>query len=245
MEENRCDLKISGSGSAGGGLYDKILVNGEGSIFGDANCQQLKINGAANINGNITTGHGVVNGKAKIKGDLAGDLLVINGQTDIQGNVSVKHFKVNGMTDVTGNLSSEEINLYGMMKIEGDCNAERLEAKGQIRLTGMLNADDVDIDLYGKSEIKEIGGEKIQIKRAQRAKWKEFIKSIFLPLDHQEGLLSVDTIEGDEIQLEYTKARIVRGNRVTIGAGCIIDKVEYHEEYQPVAGVQVKEVEQV
>lgn len=36
-----------------------------------------------------------------------------------------------------------------------------------------------------------------------------------------------ETIEGDDIHLELTRARVVRGNNVSIGSGCDIDLVEY------------------
>lgn len=39
--------------------------------------------------------------------------------------------------------------------------------------------------------------------------------------------LEVETIEGDEIDLEGTKAELVRGKTVVIGAGCEIERVEY------------------
>lgn len=39
--------------------------------------------------------------------------------------------------------------------------------------------------------------------------------------------LEVETIEGEDIDLESTKAELVRGRNVVIGAGCEIERVEY------------------
>ena len=36
-------------------------------------------------------------------------------------------------------------------------------------------------------------------------------------------------IEGDDVDLEYTQADVVRGRRVRIGEGCSIGRVEYSE----------------
>ena len=36
-------------------------------------------------------------------------------------------------------------------------------------------------------------------------------------------------IEGDDVDLEYTEADVVRGRRVRIGEGCSIGRVEYSE----------------
>lgn len=39
----------------------------------------------------------------------------------------------------------------------------------------------------------------------------------------------VGDIEGDDVDLEYTQADVVRGRRVRIGEGCSIGRVEYSE----------------
>jgi len=45
-------------------------------------------------------------------------------------------------------------------------------------------------------------------------------------------LIGGNLIEADEISLEATVAKMVRGKRVTIGPGCRIDQVEYTESLQ-------------
>ena len=49
------------------------------------------------------------------------------------------------------------------------------------------------------------------------------IKYIFV----QGERLTTSVIEGDDIYLEATTAKIVRGNNVTIGSDCNIELVEY------------------
>ena len=44
--------------------------------------------------------------------------------------------------------------------------------------------------------------------------------------------LITDIIEGDEIYLEYTKAKIIRGNNVELGPGCEIELIEYKNSYK-------------
>ncbi|MCL6576409.1 hypothetical protein [Kyrpidia sp.] len=41
----------------------------------------------------------------------------------------------------------------------------------------------------------------------------------------------METIEGDDIYLENTRARVVRGTRVQIGPGCQIGLLEYSEDF--------------
>ncbi|GBC75956.1 hypothetical protein HRbin07_00148 [bacterium HR07] len=59
------------------------------------------------------------------------------------------------------------------------------------------------------------------------------------------GFLEADTIEGDEIFLENTKARVVRGKKVQIGEGCEIESVEYSESFEVAPGARVKEQRRV
>lgn len=119
----------------------------------------------------------------------------------------------------------EHIFLEGAMKIGGDCEVETARLNGAVTIGGQLNADRIAINLHGKSSIKEIGGEMITVKRENHVilhldKW---IK----PLSRE---LNTELIEGDVLELEYTKANVVRGNTVIIGPGCEIGVVEYNKE---------------
>jgi hypothetical protein len=57
---------------------------------------------------------------------------------------------------------------------------------------------------------------------------------------HLSGCVEADTIEGDEIFLENTHARIVRGKKITIGEGCEIEMVEYSESLEVSPKARVK-----
>ena len=52
----------------------------------------------------------------------------------------------------------------------------------------------------------------------------------------------VRTIEGDQVELEYTQAKVVRGKYVRIGAGCEIDRVEYSGDLTVEGGVVREQV---
>jgi len=64
-----------------------------------------------------------------------------------------------------------------------------------------------------------------------------FIESIFPNTD----VLATESVEGGDIYLEYTKAKVVRGNNVNIGPGCEIDLVEYRNDFQQVKEARVKD----
>ena len=53
---------------------------------------------------------------------------------------------------------------------------------------------------------------------------------MILPKGHNK--LTVDIIEGDDIYLENTHAKVVRGNNITLGPGCEIELVEYKNDFK-------------
>ena len=58
--------------------------------------------------------------------------------------------------------------------------------------------------------------------------------------------LSVDeSIEGDEVSLEYVSAPLVTGRVVAIGEGCYIDTVRYSEEVEIHPGARVGNCEKI
>lgn len=125
----------------------------------------------------------------------------------------------------------------GTLEVESDVNAERFTSWGAFNIRGLLNAGNVEIYLYGPCKVREIGGEKIVVRRNAPGKFLKLIKTFFFA---HGGGLEVEVIEGDEIYLEATRAKIVRGNKVEIGPECEIEVVEYLDELTVVPEAKVK-----
>ncbi|MFI5144671.1 MAG: polymer-forming cytoskeletal protein [Ignavibacteria bacterium] len=238
--QSRHDLKINGAGNTAGGKFNDVIINGVGDINGDVECINFKANGASSIIGNLNSKAAKINGSTSIRGDLTSDELKVNGSAEINGAIEVKESKINGEVKLNGNMKAESVELHGWMKISGDCNAESFVSSGGFSITGMLNADDIEIKLHGPCKAKEIGGEKISVKKGNEFTLKKIIKSIFTSWD-LNGKLSADLIEGDDIELEATKAKIVRGKNVTIGSDCEIELVEYKNSFNQTSKDGVKE----
>lgn len=239
----RRDLIISGSGSAGGGNYHRVKINGSGEVTGDIECIDLKVNGSAKLQGNIQAESASINGSSVILGNLVADKLKVQGHADITGDVTGKETRVQGSARIKGSLSGEDIKIEGGCSIGGDCEAEVFLAKGSFKIGGLLNAGHIDIILYGGCRAKEIGGEKITVKKPGIAhKLKRLIFSYIFRVNVD---LQADVIEGDEIYLEHTNARIVRGTNVRIGPGCEIELVEYKNQFDQGKGSIVKNKKQV
>ena len=90
---------------------------------------------------------------------------------------------------------------------------------------GLLNADEINISLYWPCKAREIGGSKIKVKKDSKLSFLG-LKNMISP-DRSSKELIADIIEGDNVYLEYTKARVVRGNNIELGTGCEIELAEY------------------
>lgn len=237
MDDRRPDLKINGSSSASGGLYRDVLINGDARIDGDTECEFFKVNGVASVTGNLKVKTGKINGTASIRGDLNATEFKVFGTSDLRGNLSGGKFQIEGSAQVT-NISVEEIKLHGSLSVRGDCNAERFSSMGGFNIDGLLNAGTIEVDLFAPCRAKEVGGEKITVRRSTASKLSRLIKSIFL---HSDDGLIAECIEGDDINLEYTKAKTVRGNNINLGPGCEIELVEYKDNFTPASESRIKE----
>ena len=62
-----------------------------------------------------------------------------------------------------------------------------------------------------------------------------------ISLGRRKRALEAQSIEGDTLELLDTQAAVVRGRFVRVGAGCVIDRVEYSEDLTVEDGGIVKE----
>lgn len=226
-KQNRTDLRINGLGSASGGSYNFVQINGKGDITGDIDCTDLQINGLGCIQGNVKADTARVAGKSEIKGSLTGQTITVDG-----------------MIEISGGLSAERIENRGALRVDKDCGSEVFKSKGGFTIGGLLNSGKIDVEIYASCKAKEIGGERISIRMGDAFGLKRFLDSIFPGLGLSREL-STETIEGDEIYLENTTAKVVRGENVRLGPGCRIDSVEYKSTFQKDADALVKETKKI
>lgn len=238
------DLRISGAGSAGGGRFNEVKISGAGCVEGDIDCNVFRSSGASSVKGNIKTKLFESTGASDVKGNVDASEMRISGAGKIKGNVSTVKLKISGGGDIEGNLHADEIELSGGIHIGGDCEAESFKASGGIKIAGLLNAGEINININGKCSAKEIGGEKINIRRNSSIGGGAFSGGVFKVIKEMFNVheyFVTELIEGDEIYIESTVAKVVRGNNVTIGPDCIIDIVEYKNEVRIEKDSKIKE----
>ncbi len=191
----------------------------------------LKIRGTATASGG-TFRRVFIQGEGDVEGNVECNTLRVQGAFRVHGNLNSREIRLMGTAEIEGNCSSEDMKLTGDVVIQGNCNAEKFKSKGGFTIEGLLNAGDIEVSLYGPARVKEIGGERIHVKLPFR---------IF----SSSKLLTVEVIEGDDIHLEYTNAKIVRGNRVWVGMGCEIGLVEYKEDFNQDKKAKVTEAKKI
>lgn len=213
MAKDWTDLKIHGTGSSSGGKYKTISIMGEGKIEGDVDCIDIKVYGEGKIKGQLKAEETIdIKGHAAIKGNLEGETLKLQGDIQFCG------------------ASVEKAEIMGNINAENDFNAEDFKLEGGFKIGGLLNADKIEINLYWPCKALEIGGSEIKVKKETRLNFLG-LKNLFMPNGSSKEL-TVNVVEGDDVCLEYTQAKIVRGNNVELGPGCDIEFVEYKNDFK-------------
>ncbi len=238
-EETRQDLKIAGSTTVAGGTFNQVTVSGQAEINGDLNCADFRISGSSEVQGSLKTKTLRVSGHAAIGGNLRADEVRISGSFTGRGDLAARKINISGQADIAGNVTAESINISGYLATRGGREAESFVARGTVAINGMLNAGTIDIRHYG-SRAGEIGGENINI-RIQVPFGLQRLLKIF----RQPGAFTAGTIEGDDIHLELVKAKVVRGNNITMGPDCEVDLVEYRDSFQKDKGAKAGETKRI
>ncbi|MDR0267681.1 polymer-forming cytoskeletal protein [Paenibacillus sp.] len=221
----RSEMRISGIGKSQGGYYSHVRVDGMAKIKGDTDCISLDSNGTLTVEGALQSESVVVNGTVTVEGGVNANRMVLDGMATIKEQAVCNELvTVNGRLSIGKGLIGEKVEVFGSLKTRDGVQCEVLNVHGGFNIDGLLNAGSVDIRMSFPCKTQEIGGETITVRR-----FKKFnVIEQFVPA--LSARLQANIIEGDEVDLEYTEADIVRGNNVRIGKGCKIGRVEYKNQ---------------
>ncbi|GAY75500.1 polymer-forming cytoskeletal protein [Sporolactobacillus inulinus] len=222
------NLSLSGNGSVAGGQYNKVQINGSGKVHGDLMCRSIEINGYGRISGAAKAAQVTINGSAVIDQQLSAESVIINGSCKVEGDVHGERIQIDGRTKVLGAMRGDYVRSSGLLSVEKNLESEELAVTGPLKVGGLCSADRIEMGLSGMtSRIKEIGCGTLTVRRQTAS---TLFASLLGALGKRK--LIVDSIEGDDIYLEDTEAKVVRGDRVKIGPGCMIGRVIYRSDYQ-------------
>lgn len=219
------DYRVSGVSTLDGGCYNRISASGSCKVSSDLVCREMRTSGSFHACGSVDcNGEVRVSGSFRCEGDMDARDFSGSGITRIDGNLKSGLVNVPGSLHVGGNISAGEMRVSGSLRVGGDCEADSFTATGGIDVGGMINADAVNIRLsVTESKAGSIGGAQVTVTQTATA---GLLSGILKP---GSGSLTVDSVEGDTVDLAGVRAGIVRGTRVIIHNGCQIDHVEYSE----------------
>lgn len=222
---------INGSGQLAGGMYEDVKISGSGVIDGNIDARDVKVSGSAKFKGNVVSRSIKVSGSASIYGKIETDDCSFSGSGDVSGELQASVLKTSGSLRCRGGIRAQEVSINGSLRSYGDVETESLDVSGSFRIDGLLNASRIDIEVGGHCSAREIGCDRMRVVTTPMSLfWKAFSWLSETLGFGKRGALTAEVIEGTELDLNLTRARIVRGNRVRIGPGCAVDLVEYTEE---------------
>ncbi|CAI6085981.1 hypothetical protein [Cohnella sp. JJ-181] len=214
----RPDLKMVGTTSSNGGVYKLVKITGECEINGDLYCGRLACTGEMNV-----------------RGKLNAEAVRLTGVCGVEASLASGEIRGTGEVKVKGSLRSEKIKLDGQLSVDGNADIGEAELRGGIVCGGLLTAERLDLSLFGPSTVRELGGGRLRVRRSRISA----IKNLVSPWG--AATLTAGLIEGDQVELQYTEAEVVRGGDVAIGPGCRIGRVEYRRELRVASGSTVGE----
>ena len=246
MKQN---LNCSGSTRIEGGEYGEVHVSASLHVNGDLRCDSLHCSGAAKIEGTLScAGEVRCSGSVKVAGEavmqeghFSGSLksgslhctgaLHCAGSVSVDGGMQVSSGCFSGACEAQGEIHATELASSGTLRAPA-VEAECFRSSGKAQISGLLNAGEISLSLHGIYQIGDIGCTRLRVVPDHK------IKRLHLGTT---PTLEVQSIEGDTIELLDTHAAVVRGRFVRVGAGCMIDRVEYSEDLTVEDGGVVKE----
>lgn len=219
---------------------------GSCSVEGDVRATRFACSGSQQVGGSLIAGSVKISGSCKVDKDVEADQFYCKGRFTVEGLLSADQIKV-------------ELGRFGSGCRARELGGERIEVRGG-GLFWEWDAEELELKLgkvgrkleQGLGHLRDRFGIGIEIGDIDKlveevVRFGEKIKSnIEIKLDDAtQATLQADTIEGDHIVLEHTRAKVVRGKEVTIGPGCAIERVEYSVSLHVDEGAQVEAQEKV
>ncbi len=244
-------IKTAGSCRIDGDVKTKELrTAGSCRVAGDVRAELMKTAGSCTIEGDVHADEVKIAGTQTVEGSLKAKEITSAGSLKVSEDVEAEKFLSRGGFEIGGLLSAEEVKIeLGGGKVT-EIGGTRIEVRRRGRpFWGWRREPRVHIHMRRGPEGLEETLESIFEDLGRIGE--EVSRAVGEGLEHAfgwsrgSGYLEADAIEGDEIFLENTKARVVRGKKIQIGEGCEIESVEYSESLEVAPGAQVKEQRKV
>lgn len=220
--DEKSSIRILGSGTIGSGAYASVHISGSGKATGNITAEGVHVSGSGQFK-DLEAEELHISGSAAIDGTFKCGSAHISGSMHIAKDAQIDEMRISGSCRIQGQVKAKSLTASGSLTADQDVECEDMNISGGVHIRGLLNVETLLIRLGGTSEINEIGGETIQVKRSGNAP--NLLTRIFSA--NRCFRLSCKSIEGTDIYLENTDADVVRGKTIEIGPGCRIGLIEY------------------
>lgn len=178
-----------------------LNVRGSQIIHENVQAVTVHVIGHLNVSKNVTTSNLKVSGDCRIAGNCNA------GQVNNLGSLRVQHIK------------ADKVVSAGYLSVAQEAVTGAFYAEGAVKIQSLTANADIEIRLGNKSTI-EIMRTRSNIIVKPSSK---LINTVMQPFRK----LTSESIEGQNITLYRTRAKLVCGEEIVVGPGCSIDEIRY------------------
>jgi hypothetical protein len=176
--------------------------------------------------------------------------LNINGIIRSNQRIKSTSFMLNGVGNFTEDIIQEDSKINGIVKM-GDITmkVDKLNCNGMLLGSGRIVGKIINIYFNRFTVLKAIEAKDLTIKIEKGDKCLKnfmgivkFISSIDVRKELVNNKAVIDEIKCEILNGEYIMAKAIIGDKIYLGPDCIIDYVEYKNEFKAHPSCKVKEV---
>ena len=183
-----------------------------GKVAGNLDAEIAEVKGSCKVDGDVKAALLKVGGAMKVEGNVQAELIRAKGAFKVLGSVNADNLRITGATKIEKSITSkEEISVMGVLKCKDDVTAGTFTLHGVADVEGTLKAGVFKADLSGKSTIRNLESDKIDVRvKDNKSKTELICKKII----------------GKDIYLEATTVEYLEGDNVVLGPKCLVSEVK-------------------
>jgi len=189
-------------------------VDGASKVLGDVEVDAAELHGLISVRGGLKARNLASDGTLDVGGPVdVAETLTTAGDASFGAAARVGAAETRGSLTVASDLTAmRSVRAQGAVSVGGNVIAPRLEFDGRLEVTGAIAVTDFVGRLKGRSRATTVQADRVTVRRGGLAA--------------RHATLEVLTIETKDADLEGVVAEYVRADRIVVGAGCQIARVD-------------------
>ncbi len=189
-------------------------AEGATRVVGDVDCERADLNGLVTIGGALTAREAVARGTLEVRGPVhvAGSLS-LEGTARVATGIAAGTLRIRGQLTAGADVRVDgPAEWAGHLDARGDLRAGAVVFDGRLTIDGALTATSIDGRLRGRSQASRLTAERVVLRAPLRL--------------GPRGELTVLRIDAHEVDLEGVVCEYVRADRIILGAGSHVARVD-------------------